>query len=116
MRLKGGIDGFAATGALVQRADRGQQRLGESPLLACRKAAGNPPPENERLGAAGRSRVDQLALDGLPCLGNAPIVHGQAITGPEAIAQKIEPASLVLGRLSPARLELREHFPKAPQE
>src|SRR5947207_12293544 len=106
--MKGGVASFAGAGrlALVKCANGGQQRLGKSPLLAERQSAGDSPPENKRLGAAGGGRMSQLALDGLPRFGNAPVIDRQAIAGAKAIAEQIQPAGLVRRRFSAAGLQL----------
>src|SRR5262245_25232454 len=101
---------------LIECADGCQQGLSQRSLLSLTQAPGDSPPEDQRFGAAGGRGKGQFALNRLPSLGYTPIIDSQSISGPQTIAQKVQPPGLVLGRFAATRLEFHQHLPDPAQE
>ncbi len=74
---------------VMQRAGGGEQRIGESSLLAGRQPARDPPPEDPRLVANRRRTMAQFALDDPPRFGYAPVVDRHPIARPEGVSQQV---------------------------
>ena len=69
---------------LFVKAARGaQQRFRQGLLLTASQPAGNPSPKDPPFGAAHWGCVNQVSLEHAPRLGDAPVVHRQAVAGTE---------------------------------